>query len=84
MSRSVSSREVRLQEKDDLDWCESSVQTVSHEMSRGDGEKEARRNIRYLVHVSYIHTYRQRGLAVRLGGLTPARPIMLGSNCNYL
>ena len=45
VSRSVSSREVRLQEKDDLDWCESSVQTVSREMSRGDGEKEARRNI---------------------------------------
>ena len=53
MSRSVSSREVRLQEKDDLDW------TVSREMSRGDGEKAARRNInfrniRYLVHVSYV------------------------------
>ena len=42
MSRSVSSREVRLQEKDDLDWCESSL---FREMSRGDGEREARRNI---------------------------------------
>ena len=43
MSRSVSSRE--------LDWtlpCESNVHSaisVSREMSRGDGEKEARRNI---------------------------------------
>ena len=48
MSRSVSSREVRLHE---LDWtlpCESNVHSaisVSREMSRGDGEKEARRNI---------------------------------------
>ena len=45
MSRSVSSREVRLRDHDQLDWtlpCESSV---SREMSRGDGEKEARRNI---------------------------------------
>ena len=73
MSRSVSSREVRLQEKDDLDWCESSVQTVSREMSRGDGEKEARRNI-YGIWSTY-RPYRQRALAVRLGGLAPAHPI---------
>ena len=48
MSRSVSSREVRLSDHDQLDWtlpCESSVHGVSREMSRGDGEKEARRNI---------------------------------------
>ena len=50
MSRSVSSREVRLHDQDELDWtlpCESNVHSasVSREMSRGDGEKEARRNI---------------------------------------
>ena len=47
MSRSVSSREVRLHDQDELDWtlpCEHSA-SVSREMSRGDGEKEARRNI---------------------------------------
>ena len=52
MSRSVSSREVRLHDQDELDWtlpCESNVHSanisVYREMSRGDGEKEARRNI---------------------------------------
>ena len=53
MSRSVSSREVRLHDQDELDWilpCESNVHSASaisvyREMSRGDGEKEARRNI---------------------------------------
>ena len=48
MSRSVSSREVRLHDQDELDWtlpCESNAISVSREMSRGDGEKEARRNI---------------------------------------
>ena len=48
MSRSVSSREVMLHDQDELDWtlpCESSVHSVSREMSRGDGEKEVRRNI---------------------------------------
>ena len=47
MSRSVSSREVRLCDHDELGWtlpCESSVHGA-REMSRGDGEKEARRNI---------------------------------------
>ena len=49
MSRSVSSREVRLHIQDELDWtlpCESNVHSaisVSREMSRGD----AFRNIRY-------------------------------------
>ena len=48
MSRSVSSREVRLHDQDELDWtlpCESNVHSaisVSREMY---GEKEARRNI---------------------------------------
>ena len=51
MSRSVSSREVRLHDQNELDWtlpCESNVHSaisVSREMSRGDGEKEACRNI---------------------------------------
>ena len=50
MTRSVSSREVRLHDQDELDWtlpCESNVHaiSVSREMLRGDGEKEARRNI---------------------------------------
>ena len=48
MSRSVSSREVRLHDQDELDWtlpCESNVHSAISEMSRGDGEKEARRNI---------------------------------------
>ena len=51
MSRSVSSREVRLHDQDELDWtlpCESNVHSaisVYREMSRGGGEKEARRNI---------------------------------------
>ena len=42
MSRSVSSREVRLHDLDELDWT---LPCESREMSRGDGEKEARRNI---------------------------------------
>ena len=45
MSRSVSSREVRLHDQDELDWTLPNVHSVSREMSRGDGEKEARRNI---------------------------------------
>ena len=49
MSRSVSSREVRLRDHDELDWtlpaCRVNPASVSREMSRGDGEKEARRNI---------------------------------------
>ena len=41
MSRSVSSREVRLHDQDALERtfpCESSVHIESREMSRGDGE----------------------------------------------
>ena len=47
MSRSVSSREVRLHHQDELDRTlpQRSQCYVSREMSRGDGEKEARRNI---------------------------------------
>ena len=43
MSRSVSSREVRLHDQDELDCVNPAC--VSREMSIGDGEKEARKNI---------------------------------------
>ena len=55
VSRSVSSREVRLHDQDELDCtlpC-ASVHSASREMSRGDGEKEARRNIYGMVTVVY-------------------------------
>ena len=45
MSRSVSSREVRLHDQDELDWTLPCESNAIREMSRGDGEKEARRNI---------------------------------------
>ena len=44
MSRSVLSREVRLHDQDELDRRMNPACSKSREMSRGDGEKEARRN----------------------------------------
>ena len=58
MSRSVSSREVRLQEKDDLDWCESSVQLCPVKCREVTVKKKRVETFRYL------DPYRQRAPAL--------------------
>ena len=64
MSRSVSSREVRLHDQESLtELCRVNpgcTYIVSHEMSRGDGEKEARRNIYGIRSGVYIIGERER------------------------
>ena len=52
VSRSVSSREVRLHVQDELLPCDPNA--VCPVKCRGDGEKEVRRNIRYPVGRIYI------------------------------